>query len=107
MNPVSPEAQQADGGIAASSSHKHKSKFRPPHKSRSRHAKGASVSEDEVGTIKAGRNREPAEQSTVGRREMPRLHSGSGAKNLFETIFHRRREFFEIFVHDWLHERSG
>ena len=95
MNPVLTEAQQTDGMMnnnASSSSHKHKSKFRPPHKSRSRHGRGISVSEDEAGTIKAGRTSEATDHLTAGRKEMPRLHSGSGAKAMFESIFHRRRE---------------
>lgn len=90
------DPQQAEVSANTPTSHKHKSKFRSSHKSRSRHGKGASVSEDEVGTIKAGRNSDATEQTVVERKELSRLHSGSGAKAIFDNIFHRRRELQEM-----------
>jgi hypothetical protein len=96
MDPTVVEPQQAEGLANAPTPHKHKSKFRPSHKGRSRHGKGASVSEDEAGTIKAGRNSDATDQTIVERKEMPRLHSGSGAKAMFDSIFHRRRELWEV-----------
>jgi hypothetical protein len=84
MNPLAHEASQAD-------IHKPKHKFRPHNKSRSKHTKGTTVSDDESGIIKKKGDAEPMERMTVERQEVTR--NPSLGKTMFESIFHRRREY--------------
>jgi len=89
MNAFPPDADSS-AGVASTSKHKHK--LGGHSKSRSKHVKDATVSEDEVATVRPRGNRDAVDRLSTERKEMSRTNSSSGAKAMFDSIFHRRRE---------------